>query len=253
MWKYIRVIFFNIIHIIYSYFTFILPCSRHPNKMPLEKRYKKIRKLVLRVLKYFKVDIRTNDLKDLFSNNKSSLIVCNHMSDIDPLIFIALSEKPITFAGKKETEKYPLVGRCIKILEGKFLDRQDLKQQLRVMKEIQISLETNDNLNWVIYPEGTRNKKPFDENILEFHHGTFRCAYKAKRDIYICAMFGTFRILKIDDKHKKYPVNFQFITKISALDYQNMTTTDISEKAYTLINEEVKKLREIDKELISKY
>ena len=247
MLKYLRVLFFCLPKIIWAYFTWILKFSKHPEKYSLELRFYKTQKLIRYVLKKFHINYLTYDSDELFKKNKDKarLIVCNHLSDLDPLIFIALSEKPITFAAKIQIKKMPIVGKIVTILNGKFLDRDDLKQQLRIMKEIEVFMQNNPNLDWVIFPEGTRYKNP-NQDILEFHHGTFRPAFKAGSDIVVMALFGTFRVLKIHDNSKNYPVEIKYIHRFTNEDYQNATTSKIALEAHDMMSDALKTLRKID-------
>ena len=78
----------------------------------------------------------------------------------------------MSFVAKKEVMKYPFVGRVLKILDGKTLDRSDLKSQVKTILEIEKSLKNNE-IDWLIFPEGKRQKSPYN-GILEIHHGTFK-------------------------------------------------------------------------------
>ena len=113
------------------------------------------------------------------------------------------------------------------------------------MKEIEGFMEHNPNLDWVIFPEGTRNKNP-NQDILEFHHGTFRPAFKTGSDIVVMALFGTFRVLKIHDNSKNYPVEIKYIHGFTKEDYQNATTSKIALEAHDMMSEALKTLRKID-------
>ena len=247
MIKYLKILFFCGPRIIFAYFSWILRYSMHPERYSIEKKFYKTQKLIRYVLKKFNVKYLIYNCDELlnYSYNKSRLIICNHLSDIDPLIFIALSKKPLTFAAKVEVKKMPFVGRVVTLLGGKFLNRDDLKQQLRVMKEIEQDMTCYPNLDWVIFPEGTRNKEPL-KGPIQFHHGTFRPAFKTNSDIYVTALYGTFRILKIDNKFKFYPVELAYIFKFTKDDYQNSSTSLIANKSYELIKNKLYELRELD-------
>lgn len=241
MWKYTKAIAKLIFILIYDCFSRIFKYSNHPEKYPLEERYKKVRKLVIQVLNAFNVEIKDHNFDKFNENNKKNrLIVCNHISILDPLLIIAKSEKPISFACKKEIKKMPIVNRIVRAINGVFLDRKDLKQQLKVMREIEYNLVNTANLDWCIFPEGTRNKKPFGE-IHEFHHGTFRCATKSGSDIVLVSMFNTFRILDIKDKAKKYIVPLHYLKTITLEEYKNVTTNILAVECNQIINEQVLK------------
>ena len=76
---------------------------------------------------------------------------------------------------EKELEDKPFAGKVITGIDGLFLDRNDLKQSLRIMMKVEDDLKNRKDKNWIIFPEGTRNKDPM-KNVKEFHHGTFRPA-----------------------------------------------------------------------------
>lgn len=240
MWKYIRVIFGSGFKILWAYFAWMLRYSKNPKKYPIELRYKRIKRLVLSVLKNFKVDIhKFNQDSVITSKHENTLIVCNHESLLDPLIFIALSEKPVTFACKEELRKVPFVKRVVSILEGEYLNRSDLKQQLRTMQKIQEKLKNIPNLDWVIFPEGTRNKNPY-EGALEFHHGTFRCATKSNSDILICSLFNSFQVLSLKTGSKKFDIYFHYLKRITPEEYKNSSTSEIAIDARNLVNFTIK-------------
>lgn len=245
MWKYFKVVIKVLFPLIFDYFTWILRYSLNPTKYSFEKRFNKVQKIVRKILNAFGVKIKVNNYEEYSENlkNTESLIyVCNHISFIDPLVFIAIAKRPFSIVAKKETKKMVLVGRIVKILEGEFLDREDLKQQLKCFMRVQKNLEEK-NRDYVIFPEGTRSQ---DYNMKTFHHGSFRPAFKLKKPIYICSVVGCPKVLDIKDKGKYYPINFNFIEKINYDFYQNKTTNEIAEYAENLIKENINEVRPLN-------
>ena len=251
MLKYLRVIFFEFFPLTWAYFTWILRYSRHPEKYPIDVRFAKVQKLIRHILKLFHVHYESINVEYIQrkDDEKPRLIVANHLSNADPLVFIALMDKPVSFVAKKETEKFPVVGRIIKILDGVFMDRNDLKQSLRIMKTVEKNLAVVDGFDYVIFPEGTRNKTP-ETDPAEFHHGSFRPGVKANADILVFAIYGTFRVLKKNINWKKIPVEVKYIDKYTEEDYKKTTTPELASKAHDLVANEVKELRNLDKELV---
>ncbi len=234
MWKYFKVVMRLIPVIVYSYFAWIIKYSRHPEKYPFEKRFERIQKLIRKVLKAFGVKYYLHG-EDVLAKvgDKSCLIVCNHISFIDPLFFIAIAKRPFSVVAKVETKKMPLVGRIVMALEGEFIERDNLKQELKCFIRVQKRLEES-NLDYVIFPEGTRHQ---DYNMGEFHHGSFRCAVKTNHPILVCAISGSQKVLdsKINKKH--YPIDFSYIDYIESENYQDLTTKDIAFKAQSEVKE----------------
>ena len=139
MRKYLRVIAKILPALIWAYFSWIFRYSRHPEKYDINLRFKKVQTLIRKVLRAFNVTVNEIDVDkyDLtLKEGKPHLIVANHISGFDPLIFIALAKRPITFVAKKQILKLPFVGKVVKSLNGEFLDRDDLKQSLKVFKSI---------------------------------------------------------------------------------------------------------------------
>lgn len=255
MRKYVKVVFKCIVPVLYSYFTWILKYSRHPEKYDIKLRFFKVQRLIRYLLKSFNVSLSEFNLDDfnkVDENTKNRFIVCNHLSDADPLILIAYSKRPITFVAKKEISKYPMVGRIVKILDGEFIDRNDLKMQLRVFKKVEEKMKTINGLDWIIFPEGTRNKTNINE-VQEFHYGTFKSAMRNKEDIYVFSLLGTQRILDKKCKDKCYVIPLKLSKVIYASDYEGKTTIDVSNEAHEACTEGVKSLINADLEITLKF
>lgn len=254
MWKYIKVIFKCLPAIIIAYFAWIIKFSRHPEKYDIKLRFYKIQKLIRKILRAFNVSISEIDLNGFNSYNslKNRFIVANHLSDADPLIFLAYSKRPITFVAKKETAKFPLVGRVIKILEGEFIDRNDLKMQLKVFKNVENKMREMPSLDWIIFPEGTRNKIDVNE-VQEFHYGSFKPAMRNNLDIYVFSLLGTQRILDSKCKNKSYVIPLKLNEIITYENYKEKTTVEVSNYAYKICSDGVKELIPIDKSYIAKF
>jgi len=244
MFKYFKVIIKVIFPLLWAYFSWMIRYSNHPDKYPLELRWKKIQKIVRKVLKAFKVSIIDEEINDFYlnyDNTLNHLFISNHLSDIDPLIYIAISKRPISFLAKIETRKYPFVGRCIKILDGDFINRDDLKQNLKVMKVIEEKLKSNRTFDYMIFPEGKRNKEDTN-SVLPYHHGTFRPAFKSNLPIDVFVISGDKGILTIKDKSKEYKVTLKHVISFSNKDYVGKTTQDIALKSEEESNLKLKEI-----------
>ena len=255
MKKYLRVIIRILPALIWAYFSWMIRFSRHPEKYDINTRFKKVQNLIKKVLVAFRVKVEEIDVDKFeasLKENEPRFIVANHISDFDPLIFIALAKRPITVVAKKQILSYPFVARIIKSLGGEFLDRGDLKQSLKVFKSIDKKIEENPNLDWLIFPEGTRNKvNPLDPK--PFHYGTFKPAMKTSIGVSVFSLIGTQRILNIKCKNKFNPIILKFNRNYFYEDYKDLKTVDLSTKAYEDCKNGVKSMAEYDKELVLKY
>ena len=235
MWHILRAVLLSSIRIIWGYFSWMISYSRKNCKTPIEKRYKKARKLILKVNRNLRLDVLIEGKENI--PEETCCFYSNHMGAADPLLYFAALDKPTTFVAKKEIESLPFVGRVFKSLNGQFLDRADLKQSLRVMMKVQESLAKKE-INWVIFPEGTRNKDHMG-NLLPFHHGTFRAAMKAKVPLVPTVVFGSFRILHTKHNFKRYPTYIKFLKPIYPSEYEGKTTEEIAKIVESRVQAEV--------------
>lgn len=249
MWHLIKTIFYAGPRIIYSFFAWMISYSKHPEKTPLEKRYKKTRSLISFVLKALKVEIIVLGKENI--PNTTACYFGNHLSAADPLMYFNIFENPISFVGKTQVKELPFVWRVFTACDSLFLDRNDLKQELRVMMKVEKRL-ANGETNFYIFPEGTRNKDPL-RNLINFHSGTFRSAMKAKVPLVPCINYGSQRVLSFKSKHKKYPTIVKFLEPIMPDEYANMSTEDVANMVQSRIQKELTfNIRKLDLENMSK-
>ena len=234
MWHLISAVLKSLFRIIWSYFAFLLPYSKKIDKIDLSKRYSKVRNLVTHVNKNLKLDIIVEGKENIIDG---ACYYGNHLSMTDPLPIFNIFDKPIAFLGKIEITKYPFAGKALKVGGGLFLDRENLKQQLKIMMKVQDSLQKHE-CSWMIFPEGTRNKDQ-QLNIPEFHHGTFRAAMKAKVPLIPVVNYGTFRILDTSCSLKSYPVIIKFLTPIYPEEYEGKSTEEIALIVHSRIQKEL--------------
>ncbi len=251
MRKYIKVILKVIWLIIYSYFAWLLIYSLHPEKIPFEKRFKKVQTLIRKVLKAFGVSydlINYNAYKESIKNDKCILYISNHISFIDPLVLIAVSEVPFSIVAKKETKKMIVVGRIITILDGEFIDRDDLKQQLKCFINVQKNMKEK-NRSYAIYPEGTRNDS-YELN--QYHYGSFKPAHKLGKPICVMAIGGSQKVLSLDN-HRHYPITVKFLERIDNHTYANKSTIQIAEYVQKITQENLLEIKERNEALFKSY
>lgn len=220
---------------IWAYFRWVLSYYNKIDKIPLEKRYKRVRKIISDADKALKADFHIEGKENML--DEPCCYFANHLSSTDPLMYFPIFDKPVAFVAKVEIQKYPVVGKILTVGGGLFLKRDDLKQQLKVMMKVQDSLR-NKEMNWFIFAEGTRNKDQLAK-LMEFHHGTFRAAMKAGVPIVPAVNYGAFRLLNTRHSYKKYPVHIKFLTPITKEEYQDMTTEEVAKLVRSRIQKEL--------------
>lgn len=246
--RYIKVVIICAPVILYYHFRYALRFAKHPEKYSIEYRYKILRKEITFVLNRFKVNFDAENFES-FSEGGKKLIICNHLSNLDPLFLIAMSEKPITFVSKKEAFDFPFVGKLMRSIEAFSLDRANLMKQVSEIKNVIAYLKDESKPSVVIFIEGTRNKHP-EEPCLDFHPGTLKIAQKAGVPIVLTSIYGTFRVLDKRSFLKKFPIYGSCIRTLSVEEVSDFNTVDASAWLKKEVDDRVDLLRAKDKKYI---
>lgn len=222
--------------------TWLHRWARHPEKVPLEKRYKKVRKFIRRVINLLELDIKFNNVNLLNNQNKCFLGLSNHRHYIDPLLYIYYSEKPISFVSKKENKKLPLVKDVLSVLEVEFIDRDDVLTQVKIFKKIASRIKNNE-LTYFIFPEGTRMKNHEQIHTLPYKEGAIKPAYWAETDIIPCVSYGTdYLTKKRHPELKKRNVTVEAIKIYQYEKIKDIKTMDLMPQIEKESNDKIKQL-----------
>lgn len=248
--KWLHLIFTAGIRILFYYPFKVAPYAKHPERLSLEERYARVRKMALLVCRKSRIELHIENKEALSSLNGSSLIVANHLSVMDIVILLALSEKPISFIAKKEVYSMLFIGKCLRCIGGYFLDRDDPKQAVRLFMAAGKEMKEKGR-TLVVYPEGTRLKEPFKET-QEFHAGTFKLVEWGKADLHCLAEFGTFRPLSKGDKGRSFPIEMAFLPLLSYEDSKGKSTAELASYAHDGIASKVASFQEFDKAYYAK-
>lgn len=106
--------------------------------------------------------------------DQAVLFVSNHQSYLDIPILVGFIDKPKSFIAKKDLDKFPLFRTWMKNLQCILIDRSDVRQSLKAIKEGVKLLK--EGYSYVIFPEGTRSK---DGTLGEFKQGSLKLATKS--------------------------------------------------------------------------
>lgn len=248
MFKYIIWVAKLIFPLIYHYLVWIVRYSINPSKYSLQKRYTRVHKIVKLVYKVIKIDIQVRG-QNYINKDNVYYFVGNHISFLDAVTIIAMNEKPVTFVAKIESKKFPIVGRIIKIIDGVFIERDNLKQEIKVLQAVKGSLNAQDK-SWTIFAEGTRNDS-YNGPMSEMKAGSFKIPLATKTKIAPFAIWGTQIPLKKYFKYKKYPVIVEFLPVIDTSDYTNNTLT-LAAMVQEQIQTKVDEVRKDYNQIVSK-
>jgi 1-acyl-sn-glycerol-3-phosphate acyltransferases len=119
------------------------------------------------------------------------VFIGNHQGNFDVPIFLGLINKPKAFIAKIETAKLPLVSTWMRYMRCVFMDRNDIRQSLKAMKEGIENIKEGYSL--VIFPEGTRSR---GDEMGEFKAGSFKLAVKSGVPIVPVTTRGSYKIME---------------------------------------------------------
>lgn len=120
------------------------------------------------------------------------LFVSNHRSYFDILVLHTTSGKRPGFVAKAEMLKFPLLAWWMKDIACLFLDRNDLRSGMQMIKDG--AEQIKHGLSMVIFPEGTRNGK---DELLPFKEGSLKMAEKADCPVVPVTVIGTDKLLEV--------------------------------------------------------
>lgn len=233
--KILGIIFRSIIEVIRCFFFCIYYYPRRKTTSRLV-RYNKIKDIITKENRHLRVNLIVSGQENLPSD-QSYLITPNHQGIMDTLVLFECFEDPISYVAKNELSKIPFVKKIIPTIDGYFLERDNLRQEIKVMKNVQKSLK-NDNIKWIIFPEGSRTKNP-DFKMNDFKAGTFKFPMAISKKIVPCAIYGTSYVFNRHVHKKKYNIYVHFFEPLTPEMYKNMNTQEVASYAQKLIQDKV--------------
>ncbi len=160
------------------------------------------------------------EIDDEVRGIRSSIIVCNHLSYLDPLLFIALFEQHKTIV-KTRFFTIPIFGQIIAGMgylpasgEGPFA-----KMMIGQMEEMERFLQQGGNL--FVFPEGTRSR---NGKLGKLHNGAFKIARLCRAQICVLEIGNTDKLFTpgkfLFNTRGESTISVKLIDRIEP-DYQN--------------------------------
>ena len=146
----------------------------------LEKNYAFIKKVTKAANRAGRVTIESYGVENIPKEN-GFIFFPNHQGMFDALVFLESCPVPFSVVYKKEVSNVILLKQVFRALHAIAIDREDIKQSLQVIN--QMTEEVKQGRNFLIFPEGTRNKNADETDMLPFHDGSFKIATRAKSPI----------------------------------------------------------------------
>ena len=162
--------------------------------------------------------------KENLPKENGYILFPNHQGLFDSLLFFETHGRPFSLVMKKETENWPLVKQIRILLQAKLMDREDLRQSMKVIR--QVSEEVKQGRNYLIFAEGTRSRN--GNELLPFKGGAFKSAVYAKCPIVPAAVINSFMAF---DRHsiKKMTAKVCYLKPLYYEEYKDMKTKEIAQ------------------------
>lgn len=165
-----------------------------------------------------------------------ALFVCNHRSNVDPLIMVRVFRKKLPcLISKASNFKIPAVGPLIRKCCFMEIDREDPRKAMVTINKAAGLL--SDGMHSVgVYPEGTRNKNA--GAMIDIHAGVFKIAQKAQKPIVICSVRGTENVGG-RAPWRTTKVYFHIVDVMEAEDIKRMKTSLIAEHMKEVVEKDL--------------
>ena len=158
-----------------------------------------------------------------------------HQRTGDALAIIGCHESPCSIVMDIKKSKSILVREFVDLLEGKRLDKADVRQAMTIIREV--ANEEKEGKRYILFPEGGyefNNKN----RIADFKPGSFKSATMSKAPIVPVALIDSFKVF---NSLHIMPVTAQvhFLKPIPYEEYQSMKTQEIAKLVKSRIEEEI--------------
>lgn len=169
----------------------------------------------------------------------AALVVCNHLSLVDPFVAAYGANRLVSFMGKEELFRLPLVGFTIRKLGAFPVDRA--RRDPASMRTALKVLKSGELLG--MFPEGTRSTTG---EIQELRAGAARLAARTRTPIIPVAIHGTDRALPRGKfvRPARIAVTFGKPFELTEL-YDRNDKGEAMERALNTIRERIESLQEV--------
>lgn len=233
MLKFIYVILMNLFRAPY-----MIPKMRreadHPEKYSTEERYE-LARYAIRLMK-LTGGIRTKAYgTENLPETGGYMMYPNHQGKYDALGIIHTHKQPCSLVMDKVKSRTILVNEFVDLLEGKRLDRKDVRQALTVINEV--SKEVKEGKRYILFPEGGYDYNNRN-NVCSFKAGSFKIALKTKAPIVPVALIDSYKVF---NSFWLGPVTTQvhYLKPIYAEEYGTLKTPEIAELVRSRIQEKI--------------
>ena len=224
----------NLFFVPYGWFKLCWYAS-HVDRYTEEERYRLLQYVDHRAIRGGNLKIDAHGLENIPKEN-GFMFFPNHQGLFDVLAIIQVCPVPFSVVAKKELSDVPFLKQVFACMKAYALDREDVKQAMRVM--VQVTKEVKSGRNYLIFAEGTRTKNP--NHVNEFKGGSFKCAMKAQCPIVPVALIDSYKPFDVNSI-EKIKVQVHFLEPIRYEEYKDMKSVEIAKEVKIRIEKIIEK------------
>lgn len=205
----------------------------HDPQVSKEERYALAQRIARWIMRHGNITPVISGTENLPAKS-GYLIAPNHQGLFDPVIICYSHDHYLTAVVKIELTKTFFVRDLIDLLEALPMDRKDLRQSMKVIRQVTENLK--NGITTLIFPEGTRSKQG---NVMgEFKGGSFKSAVNAKADIVPVCLIDCYQVFDRNSIRHVSP-QIHYLKPISYEEYQDLSTAEIAELVQARIQEKM--------------
>ena len=196
------------------------------------KFYRRAAHVYIKALKtILRLKVKTTGMEKVPAEGRF-LLVCNHMSDLDPVVLFHCFEKSqLAFVSKRENDEKIFVGPFMRKLLCQPINRENDREALKTILRC-IQLVKEDKVSMAVFPEGYTS---LDCKLRHFRNGVFKIAQKAGVPVVVCTVHDTRKAMKSMLKLKGGSVEVHTLEVISAEEVKSLSTVELGEKVYQIM------------------
>ena len=196
------------------------------------KFYRALANLYIQALpKLARVRVEKKGLEQLPKEGRF-LLVCNHLSDADPVLLLqSFPKAQLAFISKRENQSMFLVGKIMHKLMCQMINRENDREALKTILKC-IQMIKQDQVSVCVFPEGYTS---LDGKLHHFRSGVFKIALKTQVPIVVCTLKNTEKVFHNALRLKKTPVPMHVVGVIRPDTFGGRTAVDIGAQAYDMM------------------
>lgn len=198
--------------------------ANHPEKYSESRRYHLVRHAIKLMKRTGRIHTKAYGEENL-PKEGGYVMVPNHQGKYDVLGIMNVHKEPCSFVMDKNKSNTILVREIVDLVQGKRLDKNDVRQAIQVINEM--AREVSEGRKYIIFPEGEyefNNKNKMGT----FKPGSFKAAVKAKAPIVPVALVDSYKVFN-SFTLGKVTTQVHFLKPLFYEDYIGKKTTEIAE------------------------